>query len=253
MIDVRTVNIWSRGPHYKQRLVRVAEKVRADSSRGAGVIGLQEVARPLRWPWAEDGASLLAGSLADLYRAKPASCRIGDLGIIAGPEWQLLSHRSWLLGRDSWLHDLGTIPYRRYLLEAELRHEARDWRLRFYTTHLSHGRQEARRLRQTLRLIDLILSRARPSELPPIVAGDFNAGSDSAVARLLEEHFTLVHADAVDSIWMGRPASFGQARGSYSVLETAVVDLMSEGLCDAHNSPRVTLSVEARGFPLRNH
>jgi endonuclease/exonuclease/phosphatase family metal-dependent hydrolase len=245
VIDVRTVNTWSRGPDYPRRLARIAAKISKDSPGRLGFIGLQEVARPLRWPWARDGASLLAGSLKGLHDARFASCHVGDLGIIAGPEWQLLSHRGWLLGRDSWLHDPWTIPYRRYLLEAELRHEAMDWKLRFYTTHLSHGRQESRRLRQTLRLIDLILSRARPCELPPIVAGDFNAGSDSAVARLLEEHFTLAHTDAVDSIWTGRPASFGQAQGSYRVLGTAVIDLISEGICDSHNSPRVTLAVDA--------
>jgi endonuclease/exonuclease/phosphatase family metal-dependent hydrolase len=241
--SVRTVNTWSRGPDYAARLARIAAKLHAGAPDAPGLIALQEVARPLRWPWTRDGAMLLARSLQTLYGSRMARCRAGDVSIVAGSEWRLVAHRSWLLGRDAWLHDPGTIPYRRYLLEAELSH-ATHGRLRFYDTHLSHGRQEEQRLQQTRHLIDVVLSRASPGELPPLLAGDFNAGPRSEVWRLLEQHFTLLHADRVDAIWAGRPASFPHAAGAYVVAATAVVPLIADGLCDAHDAPRVTLAVE---------
>jgi endonuclease/exonuclease/phosphatase family metal-dependent hydrolase len=252
--SVRNVNTWSRGPDYACRLARIAAKLHADAPDAPGLIALQEVARPLRWPWTRDGATLLARSLEALYGSRLARCRAGDVGIVAGPEWRLVAHRSWLLGRDAWLHDPGTIPYRRYLLEAAfealrpegrgLRDSATGRRLRFYDTHLSHGRQEEQRVEQIRRLIEVVLSRATPGELPPLLAGDFNAGPGSEVWRLLEQHFTLLHADRVDAIWAGRPASFPHAAGAYVVAATAVVPLIAEGLCDAHDAPRVALAVE---------
>jgi endonuclease/exonuclease/phosphatase family metal-dependent hydrolase len=252
--SVRTVNTWSRGPDYAARLARIAAKLYADTPGAPGLIALQEVARPLRWPWSRDGATLLARSLEALHGAPLAHCRAGDLGIVAGAEWRLVAQRSWLLGRDAWLHDPGTIPYRRYLLEAELevprpegqglRDSATGRRVRFYNTHLSHGSQEEQRLRQTRRLIEVVRGRATPGELPPLLAGDFNAGPGSEVWGLLEEHFALLHADRVDAVWAGRGSSYPHARGAYTVEATAVVPLIAEGLCDAHDAPRVTLLIQ---------
>jgi endonuclease/exonuclease/phosphatase family metal-dependent hydrolase len=125
-----------------------------------------------------------------------------------------------------------------------LRDVAEGRRLRFYATHLSHGKQEKQRLAQTRRLIELVRQRARAGELPPLLAGDFNAWAGSEAWRLLEEHFTWLHADGVDAIWAGRAASFPGARGVYAIEAAAVTPLVADGLCDAHDSPRVTLMVD---------
>jgi endonuclease/exonuclease/phosphatase family metal-dependent hydrolase len=243
-ITVRTLNTWIRGPAYARRLSLISGKLRGVDPDSFGLIGLQEVARPIRWPWSKDGGTLFAAALSARFGERVSARRAGEVGIIAGGEWELLGHRSWRLGMDDWRKNLWSIPYCRYLLEAELRHVAQGHRLRFYSTHLSHGDQEKQRRDQIRRLIALVLQRARPGELPPLLAGDFNATPGSVVYTLLEEHFALSHADTVDAIWAGRASSFPQAVGNYAVGATSVLDLISEGLCDAHNSPAVTLEVD---------
>ncbi|HWC30849.1 MAG TPA: hypothetical protein VG845_12290 [Dehalococcoidia bacterium] len=240
---VRTLNTWSRGPDHAGRLRRIAHKIHAEVPDNVGLISVQEVVRPIHLPWAKDGAARLAGYLQELYGGPVAHCSRGDVGIVAGPEFEITAHRAWLLGRDSWLHDPLSIPYRRYLLEGELRHVALGRRLRFYATHLSHGAQESQRARQTERLLSLIQRRAAPGELLPLLAGDFNAIAGSACFRQIETHFELLHADSVDAIWAGRASSFPSSAGSYAVRKTSLMNLTSEGLCDSHESPSVALEI----------
>jgi hypothetical protein len=72
----------------------------------------------------------------------------------------------------------------------------------------------------------------------------FNATAGSDVAALMAEHFDLLHAAGVDLIWAGQAASFPGCGAAYQAESESVVDLVTDGLCDVHNVPRVTLRVD---------
>jgi hypothetical protein len=253
-IIVRTINVHHSAADYPLRIRGIAEKFYHDYPHQIGLIGIQELKRRkmtdcIAGGSYDNGARCLAAELARLYGQK-AGARIsgrywlqqnaGGLGVIADDNWRIMGQKTWSLGYD------------RFLMEVFLEHRTEGYRLRFYNTHLSiYGRVkwyekllygyesgkdkgQKRRSRQVSKIIEIVKDRAKPGELPPIIAGDFNAGQDFVTGetevsvRKMEEHFHrqidsfrdyCSDYTVTDHIYIGRKETFTLSRGSFQLLE----------------------------------
>lgn len=112
----------------------------------------------------------------------------------AGGFW--LSEKPWVPGSSSW--GSASIRLANWL---ELREKGTPFPFRIYNTHLDHGGEEAR-----LNQARLLLSRAGtcPGGQPCIITGDFNAGRDHPVLRMMEDaEFRDSYREARDGHYRG--------------------------------------------------
>ena len=253
-------------PRYASRLDGIARAFFADWPEEIGLIGMQEVRSTMttcpEWPASTvDGGRCFAKKLEAVF-SKPADSRFAEqLAVIADGHWEILSSDHWQMG-----HDSGTGTSSRWLLETKLRHRARNWTLRFYSTHLSHpsdmlGTQEAERNEEIRNLTAKVAARASSGELPPVLAGDLNfiPASEPSSNSLMQGTFALLNEEYVDCngigavgeplhVWVGRRAAFPNSLGRYAVIRFATspgregLDLASSHLTD-HPSIGFSLKV----------
>ncbi len=230
---VRTINTHHNAPDYHVRLLGIAQKFKKDWPYTVGIIGLQEVKGEIDncpvSPGVYNGAECFALILSKVFDAEVDSAySVPDhVGIVAGAPWRIIETNYW---------NVGTIFERRYLLETTLVHSYRGWRLRFYTVHLSsQDRHMFDRLRQIKKVIKIVMERAEPGELPPIVVGDFNAGRsfdgnipEPSVLEM-EKYFwrpadkSVIcgnHETGRDIVYIGRKSVFKYSMGNYILIRT---------------------------------
>jgi hypothetical protein len=251
---IRTINLHHSAADYALRIRGIAQKFYHDYPHQIGLIGIQELKKRkmtdcMAGEYYDNGASCLAAELALLYSQK-AHARIserhklqqnaGGLGVIADEDWKIIGTKTWSIGDN------------RFLMEVFLKHKKEGYRLRFYNTHLSiYGRAkwyekilygyksgknkgQKKRSIQAGKIIEILRDRAKPGELPPIIAGDFNAGLDfvtgetESSVRKFEEHFQRQidgfrdHCSdykVTDHIYIGRKKTFPTSRGSFQLLK----------------------------------
>jgi hypothetical protein len=227
----------------------MADAFKSDSPQAQGLIGMQEVGASVSGcpnsPLVVDGAACLAASMETRYDKRAASTYSDNLGLVVGPEWELLGQQSFSLST----HDDSVDPFRtfvRYLLETLLRSKTTGSTIRVYVTHLQvdekhdlwgFGDAEPIRNDEIKQLSQIIRGRAMLGELPPIIVGDFNfsqTGEQSSF-NLMSKYFKLVGENGPDHIWFGGRGSFPISKGLVGELTRHVVYL-TPTLTD-HNSP----------------
>jgi endonuclease/exonuclease/phosphatase family metal-dependent hydrolase len=250
---IRTINVHHGAAAYPLRLHGIAQELYRDYPAQIGLIGIQELAKGkmtdcLRGGFYDNGAGCLASEFTFLYGQK-AEARIPEknwwediregLGIIADDNWKIIDTKSWSLGND------------RTLMEVFLEHKTKGYKLRFYNTHFSSNvgvkwyqkllygykssrdEGEKRRIVQARKLIRIVMERAKPGELPPVVVGDFNAGRNfvrgkaEASVRKMEKHFwqpldnfssSCTGYTVRDLIYIGKKESFPYSRGRFQLV-----------------------------------
>ncbi len=232
-IVVRTINTHHNAPDYPARLLGIAQRLKNDWPYTVGIIGMQEVKGKIdncpASPGVYNGAECFALILSKVFDVEVDSAySVPDhVGIVAGAPWKIIESNYW---------NVGTIFERRYLLETILVHKYKGWKLRFYTVHLSsQKRHRFDRLRQIKKVINIVTERANPGELPPIVAGDFNArrifdGTMPEPSVLeMEKYFwrpvdkAIVcgkHETGRDIIYIGKKSVFKNSIGDYVLIRT---------------------------------
>ncbi len=251
---IRTINVHHGAVDYPLRLHGIAQELYRDYPGQIGLIGIQELARGrmtdcLRGKFYDNGAKCLAAELTLLYGQK-AETGIPEkdwwkniqegLGVVVDDNWRIIDTKSWSLGSN------------RTLLEVFLEHKTKGYKLRFYDTHFSSNvdvkwyqklwygyssprdEGEKRRSEQASRLIRIVMERAKPGELPPVVVGDFNAGrnfvngSAEASVKKMEEHFwrpldnfsnSCTGYTVRDLIYIGKKESFPDSRGRFQLVK----------------------------------
>ncbi|WP_243741479.1 endonuclease/exonuclease/phosphatase family protein [Actinomycetospora succinea] len=183
-LRVATWNLWWRFGDPDRRRPAIAAELR---DTDADLVGLQEV-------WSR-GDRHLAAELADelgrhvAFVAVPDPSfwtdRLGDdsfgLGNAVLSRWPLRDVRAEVL-------PTGGGPEAQILLSVVADTPAGS--LRLVTTHLTPALTDsARRVAQVRALARHVVD-AEPTDLPPVVTGDFNAEPDSDEMRLLEGHLT---------------------------------------------------------------
>jgi len=253
-VIVRTINLHHSAADYPLRIRGIAQEFFYNYPHQIGLISIQELKKSRMTDCMcgksfDNGAKCLAAELALLYGQK-ADARIsegylfqqnaGGLGVIADDNWKIIGTKTWSIGDD------------RFLMEVFLEHKTEGYRLRFYNTHLSmygsvkwyekilygytsgKDKGQKRRSMQVSKIIEIVRDRAKPGELPPIVAGDFNAGQNfitgetEVSVKMMEAHFQR-QIDAfqeycsdytvTDQIYIGRKETFPESKGSFQLLK----------------------------------
>jgi len=251
---IRTINLHHSAADYALRIRGIAEKFYHDYPHQIGLIGIQELKKRkmtdcMAGEYYDNGASCLAAELALLYGRKAHAIiseryglqqNAGGLGVIADDKWKIIGTKTWSIGDN------------RFLMEVFLKHKKEGYRLRLYNTHLSiygrvkwyekilygfrSGKDKGQKKRsiQACKIIEIVRNRARPGELPPVIAGDFNAGLDfvtgetESSVRKFEEHFQrqidgfcdyCSDYTVTDHIYIGRKKTFPMSRGSFKPLK----------------------------------
>ena len=264
------------GLDFRLRLQAFAELFRSDWPFSIGVIGVQQTKTDLTncpfAPEVDNGTRCFSRAIQREYSSLGAASRTAaavgstvkeiELGVIAGGDWVIEGNVSWAIGKDvlaaEWLTQwFGKTGGSRYLQEVALRHLEKGWRLRFYSTHLSHNagdrNHDDERRSQIENIKRTVKSQALPGELPPIVVGDFNFGANHA-KNTMSSDFSLAHEayeSEIDQIWVGNLAAFPQARGTLSKVGVTTLKLKGESRygahqfsrLSAHNSPGVAFRV----------
>lgn len=200
------------------------------------------------------GAACFAGSAETLFGGLHA----WGHDIVVPPDWEALGFERHPIGCD-----YTPLCNQRFVEEALVRHRTRGWTLRFYSTHFSHrsdklGPQIENRKEQARNLVSWVTSRAQPGELPPIVAGDFNAllssAEDSEMLSTLRQHLDPAndipqcHTEAgigIDQIWVGTKVGFPSSTGTWRTVRHHGLNgtgLDMQGNTD-HRSPAVSLQL----------
>src|SRR5207249_3874693 len=119
-----------------------------------------------------DGVDCLARQSGAVFGNPAIGSHTGELGIVVSSDWDRTSDDGWEIGKDK--ASKGSSRSTRYLLETLVEHKQRHWRLRFYTTHLSHNgktllglvddNQKEQRIAQTKKLLDIVRERAQAGE-----------------------------------------------------------------------------------------
>ena len=251
---VRTINLHHSAADYPLRIRGIAQEFYRNYPHHIGLISIQELKKRkmtdcLSGESFDNGATCLAAELALLYGQK-ADVRISDrhwlqlnaggLGVIADDNWKIIGTKTWSIGDD------------RFLMEVFLEHKTEGYRLRFYNTHLSmygsvkwyekilygytSGKDKGQKKRsmQVSKIIEIVRDRAKPGELSPIVAGDFNAGQNfvtgetEASVRMMEAHFQrqidgfreyCSDYTVTDNIYIGKKETFPESKGYFQLLK----------------------------------
>ena len=251
---VRTMNLHHSAADYPLRIRGIAQEFYRNYPHQIGLISIQELKKRkmtgcLCGESLDNGAKCLAAELALLYGQK-ADAGISDrhwlqqnaggLGVIADDNWKIIGTKTWSIGDD------------RFLMELFLEHKTEGYRLRFYNTHLSmygsvkwyeknlygytSGKDKGQKKRSTQvsNIIKIVRNRAKPGELPPIIAGDFNAGRNFVTGetevsvKKMEAHFqrqidgfrnSCSDYTVTDQIYIGRKETFPESKGSFQLLK----------------------------------
>jgi endonuclease/exonuclease/phosphatase family metal-dependent hydrolase len=188
-LRVLTFNVWGVpgiSPNLAARMPKIGDAINALSP---DIVLLQEA-------WHEDTAAVLSASLErgglrhQIGRAAGGTIAFGSTGMLVASRVPLRDPR--------WVdYESGQLPHTPYhadwaATKAALLFEVDTSRgpLRFATTHMQSsyrtGHYEPVRLAQTLQLVEALSgSRARGSELPTLVAGDFNFEGPEVADRVL--------------------------------------------------------------------
>lgn len=274
---VRTVNTLGKKPDYGYRLRGIANKFYEDWPSEIGLIGMQEVGSTIEVEFSShgisnissncrvsprhfSGAKCLADEMSSLFGINAYGKQTsGDTdvepGIIIEDDWEVLDHDYW--GIHSTFGTVG--EGHRKLIMLHLRHRARGFELRFYSTHFTPGddggipyirkSSSDERAYQAQKVIDIVKEQARSGELPPIVVGDFNAernlpdGAAEESVEIMERDFWRpidIYKPAstgIDIIYIGRKESFPASMGNFLPIERRRVEF-------AH----VPTTVDSRSF-----
>jgi len=251
---VRTINLHHSAADYPLRIRGIAQEFYHNYPHQIGLISIQELKKRkmsdcLCGESFDNGAKCLAAELALRYGQK-AHARIseryrlqenaGGLGVIADDNWKIMGTKTWSIGDD------------RFLMEVFLEHKTEGYRLRFYNAHLSiygsvkwyekilygytsgKDKGQKRRSIQVSKIIEIVRDRAKPGELPPIVAGDFNAGQNFVTGetevsvRMMEAHFQrqidgfreyCSDYTVTDNIYIGKKETFPESKGYFQLLK----------------------------------
>ncbi|MFT4469757.1 endonuclease/exonuclease/phosphatase family protein [Arthrobacter sulfonylureivorans] len=207
-------------------LAAIARDIHAS---GADIIGLQEVDRHKSRSKFVDQAAWLARRLGMYFvygvnverPPRDGQKKRSQYGTAILSKYRIVSSRNYLLRNIRYKEDPSQ---QRGLLEAVI--DLGGVQLRFYNTHLDHRRAEQRRLQ-----INQVLALAGASDLPTVLAGDFNTVPGAPEMRQVTAKFMDTFAERGHGTGFSFPAERPSRRidyllisGQFQVVRASVMD-----------------------------